>query len=872
MKRNVRKKMLSAIVSVSMIASSLCFATVASAANSSWIYIGPNSNGEYQEYLGNGYYLGDDLKAYTTEPENWIGHYSKDTGVLDLKGTKTIKGWNTQSKSTPYGAALYSDGDLTINLADGADITFESGAFSGWVCALYSKGNVTVKGNGKVTFKVDGTNSEGGAGAVYCPSGAFNVDGAEVVIDGADKDFGIYQASSVNVKGGGTLEIKGAKAARFDFGLSVGGVGSSIKASESYDGDNGAAYNAADVESYKYIKMTSTTIDITAPATAPRYIYMGEQLNGNYQFYVSGKTSGGTGSSVIDEDGTYTIVGGEDDRAFAFYEDGVLKFKKNAVIGAPAQNSGNTAAQNYGAALHTKGYSGDLVIYVPSGVDVTLQGADWAGYTYGFCLDGGENLTVIGNGTLRIKAGDIVSTNGYSSGIYGNGKLNIEVNGAKLYVEGGSAKDGAAGASHAISNVKSVNCINGGEFIASVDSLSDNSGDSAMLGQTKLTAKTITAKTDLSGDEIGYSEADKNTYKMIHMTGAGIDEPVDVKTGVYIGEYLEFGKESKFYYNAETKQLQSKGVLGQNGVIAYYDAETNTINFAGVGTIENQNYLSNYGAGIYSDRALNINVAKGAEITIDSRNIAPADDREIRWSYGIYVSSGDLNISGEGTLNVYPRETTVLEICDSSAVCTYNGGVTIDGAAVNAVGGTRGMAINFYPQKGGKLTVLNNAKLNLKTLDPGQRSAINNDSANDFIVYDGAKVYGALDENGVALEEYNAENLVSYKYLAVQPEKITLNELKDGSLYKEENGEIIPVTTVSGGELKVKSSEKVRVIFAEYDADKILRFVTAASNIGIGESFVLPGITANEEYTDKLFVFTDDLKPIRSTNKILIGK
>ena len=64
---------------------------------------------------------------------------------------------------------------------------------------------------------------------------------------------------------------------------------------------------------------------------------------------------------------------------------------------------------------------GRMPITVPSGVDVTLQGADWAGYTYGFCLDGGENLTVIGNGTLRIKAGDIVSTNGYSSGIYGNG-------------------------------------------------------------------------------------------------------------------------------------------------------------------------------------------------------------------------------------------------------------------------------------------------------------------------------------------------------------------------------------------------------------------------------------------------------------------
>ena len=126
-------KKISAISAFALAFSVFGAAVPANAASAAWTYIGGNP------WIGKGtqnYWVnGAPAESGTLGEDGCLGYFDNTAGVLYFKGTGTIAG----ADNTKNGTALFcpeSEGDLTINIAEGSEITL-AGADSTTATGLY---------------------------------------------------------------------------------------------------------------------------------------------------------------------------------------------------------------------------------------------------------------------------------------------------------------------------------------------------------------------------------------------------------------------------------------------------------------------------------------------------------------------------------------------------------------------------------------------------------------------------------------------------------------------------------------------------------------------------------------------------------------
>ena len=194
-------------------------------------------------YNGRLYYKsGDDDKNFTGTKDNYIAHYNPDTGTLTLNGysggsisvggvsrsdiTVVLIGTNTINGSLTNEVG----GDITVTSESGGTLSISkttSGSNSAigietGLSASYTNGNVTIKGNAKVTINMthNGTSTYEKAYGIFAKENIAISENASVDITcatpnnttGGGNCNGLYAAKDVTIDTNGTIKIDVTKA------------------------------------------------------------------------------------------------------------------------------------------------------------------------------------------------------------------------------------------------------------------------------------------------------------------------------------------------------------------------------------------------------------------------------------------------------------------------------------------------------------------------------------------------------------------------------------------------------------------------------------------------------------------------------------
>ena len=721
------KKYISSITAITAIA--CCSGiTVVNAAAADWIYIG----GNYVLDASSPYWVnGAPSAAGTLGEDGCIAYFDVAAGTLHLAGEGTISGVG----DTKNGTALFeSVGDMTIELHDGADITFE-GAGSVAANGIYINGySLTVKGNG--TLRVSsGTASAGKSAAIWAKG--LTVDGATLIAEAGSGVTGSYaimtEGSPVILKNGASVTATGDFSA-FDTAPQFEGYTPDIIAYGGADGNTEVEYNEADSTRYKKVVITGEPSFVSPPPeeetpevpvlTPAEWTYIGGNymLGADTPYWTNGAPSA---------DGT---PGKDGCLAYFDSSSGTLYLAGTGTISGVADTKNGTAL--------FEGI-GDMTIALLEGADITIEGADSA--TANGIYINGYSLTIKGNGTLRVSSG--TASAGKSAAIWAKG---LTVDGATLIAEAGTGVTG----SYAIMTEGSPITLKNGASITAVGDYSALDTAFSLEGDAQIKA--------YGGDglEAEYDPGNIKYYKRIEVIGDIDSRPpspsLPIKTGVYLGgDDGELGSGGKLFY--KNGELTDNAVLGEDGCIAQYIPETNTLKLAGTGEIKRSTYSDKTYGVIYSDKGdLNIELAEDADITLKFT-------AEGQWVYGIYVNSGSLNITGSGKLTIDPGESSNDENGDASAICTYSGGnIVIDGAKVIADGGRNGYGLSPYPQKGGKVEIKNGASVVAR----GGKGAV---WVTDIapVIYDGANIEASESYYKSEPVAYDQSKVSEYRYIKI---------------------------------------------------------------------------------------------------------
>lgn len=106
-------------------------------------------------------------------------------------------------------AAIYSDGDIKIELAEGSTNQVEAAAGDSPACGIYSRnGSITISGNGALTVTANGQYSYG-IGTEWYGNITINSDTLNVAVDG-DYSYGIQCGMGIITISGGTVNVTAA--------------------------------------------------------------------------------------------------------------------------------------------------------------------------------------------------------------------------------------------------------------------------------------------------------------------------------------------------------------------------------------------------------------------------------------------------------------------------------------------------------------------------------------------------------------------------------------------------------------------------------------------------------------------------------------
>ncbi len=401
-----KSKIISSVLSVSIAVTAFAgFAATAKAAG-------------YSQWVG---YSTDDTKA---EWNYGVGHestntatgtYDPSTGTLTFTEDTTLKGLT--SEPSAYGSAIYTYGnlDLTMDL-NGFTVTVDAEQINAYNYGIYRVGGTfTIKGPGELIVNASGGTTESAALNGYTGAVVKITNGANVSLTDNDSNgYGLMASGNVDVENG-TLEMTGGKAA---INLVSGSTNKGSITTEGKTvtaGENAQSVSAWDnttaITNYKYVKIVShTPEDPEQPEETELGVTVGGQslTNINSKYEKDGVTAEyDAKTATLTLSGTGTIAGAENDTTNA-----------------------------YGAAIWAKQA---ITVELSDGADVTLQGAERGGYSYGISTYMAQNgtLTITGNGKLTVKTdagAQYESAALYTTGdIYVTGNADVTAEGTAAY-------------------------------------------------------------------------------------------------------------------------------------------------------------------------------------------------------------------------------------------------------------------------------------------------------------------------------------------------------------------------------------------------------------------------------------------------------
>ena len=404
-----------------------------------------------------------------------------------------------------------------------------------------------------------------------------------------------------------------------------------------------------------------------------------------------------------------------------------------------------TSTKNGAKGAGITGSSQNLVIQLADGADVTVNGIDKGADSYGIYQFGGS-VTIKGAGKLTVNAATGTSESvGICTYNKTNGSLYI-TDGATVVANGSGTTGKGVNVYHSIYGNSNIELSNGGKLIAAGQTYAV---DVAPTGYAVAKASTSVDGTGA----VEFEAANVATYKYAEFTAAA-EEP-EAPSGVYVA----------------SKQITSEGWT-KDDLSASYDADTKTLTFTGKGTVDAAQIsvgdVVTYGAGIFTnnDGTLTIQLADGADVTVNGKSHV-----DYEYSYGIYAPNADIKITGNGKLTVNaPQIASTSQYALSNAIQTSKN-VTIDGAAVDAVGLASASAYGSRGISAACISLTNNAILNAK----GATRAVQ--ISTDLSIYENAAVKAAKQYDGTELNpfvnEYTDTALKAYKLVCIKPQTYT---------------------------------------------------------------------------------------------------
>ena len=365
----------------------------------------------YSEWVG---YSTDDIKAewnYGVDDNRTTtstGTYDPSTGTLTFTENTDLIGCDYQSGSA---IAATPGTDLVIELA-GHDVTVDATKVSGeWIGGIYrSGGNLTIKGPGSLTVTASGGTVYNAALIGYVGSAISITGEAKVVLsDTDDNGYGLRVWGNVNVEKGILEMTGGTNAVYFEKGGAIETKDKQVFAGE--NAESASAWNGStSITEYTYVKIVS---GMSEEPEQPQETELGVMVGGQ---------------SLTNLNNKY-----EKDGVMAEYdaETATLTLSGKGTINGPQNDTTNA----YGAAIWA---TQAITVKLSDGADVTLQGAERGGYSYGISTYTATNgtLTITGNGKLTVKT-DAGATN-ESAALYTTGDILVTGN-ADVTAEGTAA-------------------------------------------------------------------------------------------------------------------------------------------------------------------------------------------------------------------------------------------------------------------------------------------------------------------------------------------------------------------------------------------------------------------------------------------------
>ncbi len=193
------------------------------------------------------------------EKDGVTADYNAETATLTLSGSGTIAGAENDTTNA-YGAAIWAQQAITVELSDGADVTLQGAARGGYSYGISTytaqNGTLTITGNGKLTVKTD-AGAQNESAALYTTGDIYVTGNADVTAEGtAVNHFAVNRTGA-----GGNIDVSdNAKFSMINTGEKNLFNGTFSYPSENYvvkalADDGSVAVYDADPEKYKAVSV-----------------------------------------------------------------------------------------------------------------------------------------------------------------------------------------------------------------------------------------------------------------------------------------------------------------------------------------------------------------------------------------------------------------------------------------------------------------------------------------------------------------------------------------------------------------------------------------------------------------------------------------
>ena len=654
--------------------------------------------------LSVGNYLTSDGTVTTSKPDEDTGyiHFSTNgqltlnnyigSSKISITGNLTINLVGTNKITTSGNNSIYSNGALTITSASKGSLTAENPTSGSAQTTIYSTSNITITGNATVTAKING---DAQAINSHSQNGTITIaDHATVTAVNEYRDSTQAGTDSIAILAGnnksdpkGTIEVKDSAT------LTAQGHGKAlacqtftatgtVKASTDYQSETPVDYDADNLGSYKYVKVTHAVV--------------------KYNVWVGGTQVTSANMNNVLNDATATVKYTPADEETA---------QKLTLNGA-----------NISASETTKGIES-----TSGALDIELIGENKIETdSNSINSSGALTITSTKNGSLTMSSKNNMSTL-YATAditISGSAIVNATINGGAQAIHSnpssgtgsititGNAKVTAKntrtlGQTSDVTKAHSVALLTGTYDTSSPTGTIKVEGSASLLAQGStqaLKCETFTATaqgliTEVSKNYTGVNPETNSgslaNYKYVHV----YPSTDVVKYDVWVGG---------IQVNSQNKDTI------QDGVSYNPAAKTLTLNAATITGAPNRQYTSNItdACGIYAKHDLTIKLS-------GTNTVSGSTETQDNGNYGIFVS-GRLTFTSDsnGSITVSGGESS--NNGNAWVPGVYASGITVNNCNVTAIGGT---ASDSYPvayamSKAPTLVGAKVAKVNTATSEP----------------------------------------------------------------------------------------------------------------------------------------------------------